>query len=99
MSPTSCSVSSISAFSRPANEAQVPEMRQSPVFGFSWNGRPSPKTACETSSVEGIQELTMCVGVDAQVGRIFIRKSPADIVMDVDIIDPGTTRRNSEPAA
>ena len=42
-SSTSAAVSSRSAFSSPASEAQVPEMRQSPVLGFSWNGRPRAK--------------------------------------------------------
>ncbi len=62
---------STSACSKPASEAQVPEMRASPVRGFPGREVPGQRTF-EPTGIKVIQEMTMMVGVDAELGGFVV---------------------------
>ena len=63
-----------------------------PGFGVLLERQAAGKTAFEAPGVEGVQEFAVIKTIDPQLGGIFIREGPADIIMAAHIIDPGTVR-------
>jgi hypothetical protein len=74
----------------------MPEMRASPVRGFSCA---AGEARGEAAGVEIVQEAAVIVAVDAEPGRHGVVKRPADVVVHADVVDPGAARVDREPLA
>ena len=79
----------------PHRDAAVPEIRASPVSGFSWKNVPRRERAREASDVEVVQEPAMREAVEARRAGVLVGHGPADVVVAPDVRRPGRSARRA----